>query len=530
MTDPIFPILGTEDVPMVGRQALATRIWRDLTKSSPSNLSVVGPKYIGKTVLLKSLVKQARKPGSPYSMVVYWQLGYTPPQSDVEFIEQLCDLLYSEMGADAANFKEHRAELEGEKSFAVLKEVMDLLQLEERSVLMVWDGFDKPLSQGLLSGFLFGQLRELFYAKRHRVVTATRATQTELARDIHVEDSPFWNMFDVNPIRVGPFDSDDCTAALKIAELTATPGGQKELRNWTGGQPVLLLSFLNALAKSRAGELDNRHVNEAASQVAMDLADFLDKLWNSCSATEKNAFQMLVKHGAIDKDKFGKDEIRYLLANGFALRDGTTIKPACRMFAEHVQGTKPDTGTLERLFGSWQNYRHEIRSVLEMRIKQIGTVNARLHRLVSHCLDDIPEHPDDCLNNLTRIEDVALEAVWKHEFGSPNKVPKEVISYWTKYPRDSDNLIKPMMDADDWSLPRDRFKQLALLQRLTGSKVNFDSKAKSVSKDTYVLLNAIHQFRNRTEHADGQSIHEGVAVSALLLCIELLSCLKRELE
>ena len=42
-------------------------------------------------------------------------------------------------------------------------------------------------------------------------------------------------------------------------------------------------------------------------------------------------------------------------------------------------------------------------------------------------------------------------------------------------------------------------------------------------------LDAIHQFRNRSEHAEGQSIHAGVAVSALLLCIELLSCLDREL-
>lgn len=59
--------------------------------------------------------------------------------------------------------------------------------------------------------------------------------------------------------------------------------------------------------------------------------------------------------------------------------------------------------------------------------------------------------------------------------------------------------------------------------------MQFEPKSKSVSKDTYVLLNAIHQFRNRSEHAEGQLIHAGVAVSALLLCIELLSCLEREL-
>ncbi len=86
-----------------------------------------------------------------------------------------------------------------------------------------------------------------------------------------------------------------------------------------------------------------------------------------------------------------------------------------------------------------------------------------------------------------------------------------------------------MMKADDWNLSRDRFEQLAILQRLTGSKMYFAPKSKSDSKDTYVLQNVIHQFRNRSEHAEGQSIHEGVAVFALLRCIELMSCLQREL-
>ncbi|WP_153306910.1 hypothetical protein [Desulfonatronum thioautotrophicum] len=34
--------------------------------------------------------------------------------------------------------------------------------------------------------------------------------------------------------------------------------------------------------------------------------------------------------------------------------------------------------------------------------------------------------------------------------------------------------------------------------------------------DTYVLLAALHNFRNRAEHPDGQSIHLGVAVAALM--------------
>jgi len=199
------------------------------------------------------------------------------------------------------------------------------------------------------------------------------------------------------------------------------------------------------------------------------------------------------------------------------------------MFEQHVRGAKPDTGTLERMFGTWEAYRNEIRSLLELRMKQIRVVNARLHKLVNQCLGDIPDYPDDCLNNLTRIEELALDIIWQHEFGAALTIPNHLVAYWTQHPRDSDKVIKKRMDDNDWELSRDRLKQLTILQRLTGSAQDFEAKANAVSKDTYVLLNAIHQFRNRAEHAEGQPIHVGVAVSALLLCIELLACLSREL-
>jgi hypothetical protein len=529
MSDASFPIFGTDSIPLVGRRALLTGIWAKLTKTSPDNLSIVGPKSIGKTVLLNAIVERALQSDSPYSLVIYWQLGYAPPQSDDEFVSQLCDKMYSAMGADAVTYKDHRDELQSEKSLPVLKEVMDLLQMEERPVLMIWDGFDKPLSQGYLSGQLFGNLRDLFYGKPHRVVTATRATQTELARSVQVEDSPFWNMFDVKPVRVGPFDETDLEDALTRSSLSMNQGGRKEVSNWTGGHPVLLLSLLNFLVASGKTLLTNEDVNAAAGPVAAGLSDFLDKLWSDCNSDVKTAFHMIVENDGIDQDQVGKEETRFLLARGFAARSGNKITASCRMFTQHVRGAGPDTGTLDRMFGTWDAYRNEIRSILELRIKQIRIVNARLHRLVTRCLDDIPDFPNDCLNNLTSIEEIALDTIWQHEFGTDGKISRTVIAYWTQPPRDADNIIKPMMQDDDWRLPRDRFKQLAILQRLTGSKVNFDSQARSVSKDTYVLLNAIHQFRNRTEHADGQAIHAGVAVSAVLMCIELLSCLEREL-
>jgi len=529
MSEVTFPILGTEDAPIVGRMDLLRRLWADLTKATPSNLSIVGPRYIGKTVMLKALMERAKQTESPYALVVFWELGYAPPRSDDEFVEALCDQLHSAMGTDATLFELHRSELAANKSQGGLKEVLDLLEREERRVLMIWDGFDKPLSQGFLSGQLFGWLRGRFYGKPHKIITATRAPQTELARNKQVEDSPFWNMFDPTPVRVTPFDDRDHEAALAKSGLTMTQGGKKELINWSGGHPVLLLSILNELASNGTNQCDNNLVNQAAERASAKLANLLDILWNSCSSQAKDLFSMLADRGELPADSVGKVEAKHLIDCGFAIRVGSHLKSSCRLLANHVKGARPDAGTVGRIFGTWESYRNEIGHVLEWRLKQISRpVNNRLHRLVSSSIAQLPEEPDLALAGLSHIEDQALDVIWDFEFGTSRTIPQPLVAYWTQSPRDRDRIIQEMMNTNNWTVPGDRFKQLAILQLLTGSKMSFDSKSKAVSKDVYVLLNAMHSFRNRVQHADGQLLHLGVAVSAIMACVELLDCLSRE--
>ena len=109
-------------------------------------------------------------------------------------------------------------------------------------------------------------------------------------------------------------------------------------------------------------------------------------------------------------------------------------------------------------------------------------------------------------------------------------VPREVVADWTISPRTGNRLVQHMMQTNCWDVPTDPLNQIRLLGLLTGSSRNFDSKAKATSKDTYVLIDAIHNFRNRAQHPDGQAIHIGVAVAAIMTCLELLSCLERELR
>ena len=533
MCELLLPISGNTIPRMVGRGKLLQRIWSDLTRVTASNLSIVGPRLIGKTVLMRALADRAETAkDSPYSLVVHWHLGHVCPASDAEFIGELCqqtsDVMGRRSGKDFADYRQYLAD----KTYSKLKEATEMLDSEGVRILMIWDGFDKPLGQGRLSGHLWDQIREIFYGRNHKIVTATRAPLDQLIRSEDAITSPFWNIFDQPPIRIEPFDAADLSLACERTELNLTQGGRTELANWTAGHPLLLCAVLQQLTKADpAGEKDNARVAEAARIAAEETRTWLDALWDDCYSDAKEVFRLLLERGELLASEIGRDESDCLTVRGFAIRAGNKLKPGCRMMQKHVRGILPDVGSLKRMFGVWDNYRSHIRNVLELRLLQIPVVNNRLHRLVARAIEDIPEYPDDCLNNLTSIEEVTLNLIWEHESGAAKTIPAEVIAYWTAAPRNQDNLVKGMMEADDWRiLPEDRLRQVRLLQLLTGSKAGFESRAKRVSKDTYVLLNAIHSFRNRSEHSSGQPTHQGVAVAALFICLELLSCLARDLE
>ena len=88
-----FPILGTDFPTMLGRANTLERLWSDLTKVTPSNLSIIGPRYIGKTVIMKALAQKAEHEDLPYTFVLHWHLGHVAPATDDEFMAQLCNLL-----------------------------------------------------------------------------------------------------------------------------------------------------------------------------------------------------------------------------------------------------------------------------------------------------------------------------------------------------------------------------------------------------------------------------------------------------
>jgi hypothetical protein len=533
MNDPVFPINSNSIPPMIARESLMNEVWNALTKPTPSSVSIVGPRWIGKTVLLKALADRALSDAkSPYSLVVHWHLGHVCPTTNEEFISGLCNQLRDAMSRSQHDYSELRDYLSN-PSYTHLKEVTDLLHDDGRKILMIWDGFDKPLAQDSLSIQLWDQMRNIPYVTGHRIVTATRAPLCDLIRNEEAITSPFWNIFDT--IRLRPFDERDQAVAVEKTDLQLTPGACTELNNWTGGHPRLLLAVLNQLANRRVGAaVDNTDVTSSAKDIADDIRGVLKMLWDDCNASAKDAYLSLVEKGEVPQNEIGTEVASFLKDHGFAVSSRNRLKPGCRLLREHILKSNPDAGSLNRLLGTWENYQSEIRSVLELRLLQIPIFNSDLHRWVARSIRDVPDHPGDCLMNLTDIEGKALDLALEHELGTDRHVPPELVEYWKDANHHElkvvSHLAGQIRRGEHPIVSRtDRALQCGLLQLLTGSKERLERKTKSISKDTFVLINAIHGLRNRKEHADEQPVSIDVAVSTMMLCLALLDCLAREL-
>ena len=528
MSENTFPICPTEIPPMLGRRAKMEQLVAELTKTTPSHRSVVGPRFSGKSVVLKHLAQELRSAESPYCCVIEWDLGHGTPQTDSDFLIQLCSRLSDALNAAGLiDYGNHLKDV-SDGHYGEICEVLSCLDGEGKKILMIWDGFDKPICSGKLTRNLWDNLLELCRKPCFRLVTATRRELSDLIRDEESVTSDFWGVFG-DIVRVGPFCKEDIDTIIDSLEgYLFQDGAKTELVNWSAGSPTLFLLLLNTvLSQKGPGGVNNQDVNDSAAIVAESVTPYLKDLWGDCSTKAKDLFDDLIQSRSLLVAETAPER-RDLTERGFAVISGQRVLIACRFLEKHVSDVGSDSNNMARLFGEEEKYRANIADLLHRRLSQINVVNKQLHRFVEIAIDLLPGDPESALNNLTSIEERALDIVCKREFGDVKRVPQSTVVYWTQPPRDGDRLIADRIPADDWSVPVDRFGQLRILQLLTGSKGGFDSKSLCTSKDAYVLLNAIHSYRNRNQHGDGQELHLGVAVAAMMTCIELLACLDRD--
>jgi hypothetical protein len=521
MHNKLFPILGTAMTPMVGRSAVFQKMINGLSKSIPDHLQVVGPRFAGKTVILHELAKRLRIFNSPFSCVLFWDLGHQTPSSDNIFMQCFAKELSTALKDSHPDYAEH-LRTSHDNSYQDISEVLDLLKEDGVMILVIMDGFDKPLSNGKLTRNLWDQLRELALKPSLRLVTASRRTLRDLIRNPAAQTSDFWNIFDPNPVRIGCFDERDRTDILALLpKLKLDNGAITELWNASNGFPVLTLSILNVLlGKSEEGILTAEKVRGTFEEVYAEVSDKLDALWLDCPPSSQDLMRRVIEEKSVSRSGIPNADADTLIERGFVQISSNKFQSPCRLIMKYLEIQPHEGSTFLRLFGNPDSYQKNIKNVFERRISHLENIDPSLKRFLERATADLPDFPDVFMTNVRGIVDRAFDLIWEVEMPD-KKIPSSWISFW-EYNKENG------IDKFKLSFPQGG-QRVSLLRLMTGTEKS-TARANFISKSTFTLISGVNSFGDFGQHQAGNRIDQGTAFAALYLCIELAASLSRDLR
>lgn len=515
-----YSVLGVNKAKLRGRNKTIEKIARHLKKPTPDHVSVVGPKFIGKTVFLQGVKDYFRKEGSPYKAALYWDVRHETPINDQDFYR----IFLTKLGDLFRSVKPELAEMFDEiepNAQSYIRVVFELLRDCSEKILVILDGLDAMMRGEGITRNLWDYLRSLAELPSLRFVTGSRRRLRDLCASPESRTSDFWNIFFDTPITIGPFDEDDWSNFLtpfSEKEVEIDSSAQKELRNWTGGVPILAAAVVSRLFErhSSKGIISKQQVDDAASQILIECQDHLDELWHDCTTEEQgDLWDLATNKGEIPISEISPDRRTSLEIRGYVQSLGNRVNSVCRLMETHAKHRGESVSYIRRVFGDVKRYESNIKSFLELRLSHLEGVDPDLKSLIGKAIRDLSE-PEDVLVWIRSITDCALDLVWQTEIPT-GEIPIE----WTTEWKD-----KGVNDPPSGIIPSKRGNQCKLLRFMVDPRNNVSTR---ISQSTYLLIDHIQSAGDFGQHRYGEKVPLSFAVVTCLAAIELCEQLAKDL-
>ncbi len=516
MSDSPYQVLGTGVPQMLGRERLFDRLCV-LTKKSPYNVSVVGPRLFGKSVLLSHLASHF--PQDHYAASMYWDLRFETPRTDAEFRSRFAEHMKDALAQEEPDLAEY-LEPDDEAVSDLLKLVFEDLHGRRSRVLAVLDGFDHLLGDFGITSNLWDELRTLAQIGGLCFVTGSRARLYDLCKDEESRTSNFWQIFHDPPFRVcrlGDEDWHGFLAPFASMGIRVDGSAEKEIRNWTGGVPVLAAALADRLIAGRRGSeaISKADVDRVAGEMADEPLESVRALWDDCPIELQSALTELSTTGKARATEVPVRRKRELLFRGFAQESRGGLRSSCGLMAAYARRRKDQVAYLNRLFGDPDRFEDNVQGMLELRLEGIvARADPNLARFVRNAIRDLHPDPNGAVVWMRSIAETALDLIWKAELGPDRSLP------------DAWKFAGIVFEGG--RLPGDQGPQCGILRRITGTRQSHRI-AEFVSKPTCLLVDHIHSVGNFGQHREGQEVSLPTAASFCLSAIELCERLSREL-
>jgi hypothetical protein len=380
---------------------------------------------------------------------------------------------------------------------------------------------------------LLDELRALAQRSSLRLITGSRLRLRELCTTEESRTSDFHEIFYHTPIRVGPFDDDDLAKIIEPltqSGVSVDGSAQTELRNWSGGVPVLAAAILEEVANnSSAGStVSKADIDRVAEGILANPPSYLQDLWDDCSLELRSDVEALAPHDGMPLADLSTARKNALLEKGYGAANGARMRSACRLMVKYAAQQGPAVADLKRLFATNVDFEANIRGLLELRLEQYAQpgVDGDLLSQVKAAIRDFESTPDLPLTRIRSIVNRALRLIWEAELPEDKKIPEAWASEW----KAGGDRLKWLEDAGG-RLPTRTGHQCNALRLATGAE-GVRPKAKFVTKPTYLLIDSLHSVGDFGQHREDfreSTVSVGFAAGIILLAIQLIDSLTRDL-
>ncbi len=507
-----YKVFGNPPPQMLGRTRLAERV---LDRLRTQHVSVVGPRYFGKTVLLSG-ISEAEGAKQHFSDVVYWDLRHLTPANDGEFFAALADALRNQVKSCGNDAADYFASPEDKTAQGIIG-FFDYLKDQNKRVLLIMDGMDQPLSSENLSPSVWDNLCALTERNSVSMLTASRKRLRQLCINPNSRTSDFWQRFVDPAVEMRALTREELQEFIKPLAGHAgsvAPGADTEIWNWSGGLPLLAAALCEQLQNTtNPGEgLTNGKVAEAASVILADRADVLEALWQEFETEIQTTFLDLVQRAEMNRNDLPGVAGR-LVALGLAQENGNRLKSHARLMAEHSSARREGLAAMTVLFAKPQDFERNLRALVELRLGHIPFTDGDLRDFVTNAVEKVAQ-PKVCLAGMRSIAEHALTLIWKVE------APDGEVPGFT-----SERSISFIEKCDQGRLPTELGRQCQCLDLLTDTRNGVVPK--KVNRKIFCLVNYMKALGDLGQHQGGVQVDLAFSAKACLSAIQLADELVR---
>ena len=420
-----YELPGLRIPQLLGRRAELDGLVRDLAeKATPDHISVVAPRYFGKSVLIQALAERFGAPESYYRVVINWDLRHNTPEDDRSFqiaLAKALDKCLLEIGNDS--YHDYLQDTEGDPA-GTISDVVDSLAADGTRILILLDDFDCLASQPRISKNLWDYLRSLAQKEHLRFVLSSRRRLRECIPNRDGRTSDFWNIF-TNVVTLKPFSSidlDEFLGPISDAGLHVDARGKQAIVDWTGGIPVLAARLCgDILTCNPAARIDQPFVGSRGDQIVGDawMQDTLTLLWDDCGK-EVQGDLLDIAGDPLVVSRLPPIRQQLLLDRGYIVRDGGAYRAQCRFMQQFAAGHEVRSRDFRDLFKDPETELRSLNTLLQLRLSSVAGGDPDTRSYIEHAIDGLARGQRTALTSIRSIAEQALSVAWEVE--CPNNV------------------------------------------------------------------------------------------------------------